>query len=353
MPPRVCFFGNFPLNFALSSSESRPFAGAQWVIADAHLAQALPLPPEGAPPPAAGARLPRLAAPWADDLPHLAALLRHMRVQAWHELGDDAPLTPAEHALALALGLPGAAEQPACIAWAALEARAGGVPCAWLTPCEWRLGMDRALLGDPAALQLSAAHAGQLRDLIAPLLAELGIRLLDDPAPPPAPAPLRWLAQGEALRHVPTCTVARAVGRRLTPRLLPRAPAPLMRLQSEIQMLLQEHPINHERQAAGLPAVNALWLSGAGALPADFVWPAVDSVRVLTHLQTLPPHASADAARAAWQAVDAACAPLRQQPGARLVLCSAHGHLTLAATAGGLRGWLARWLRAPGSAPGR
>ena len=42
-----------------------------------------------------------------------------------------------------------------------------------------------------------------------------------------------------------------------------------MRLQSEIQMLLQAHPLNAIREAAGQPAVNALWLGGAGALDAE------------------------------------------------------------------------------------
>ncbi|HKE97011.1 MAG TPA: hypothetical protein VKB34_22070 [Povalibacter sp.] len=42
----------------------------------------------------------------------------------------------------------------------------------------------------------------------------------------------------------------------------------LRRLMTELQMLLHEHPVNDVRAARGLPAVNALWLWGAGQLPA-------------------------------------------------------------------------------------
>ena len=36
---------------------------------------------------------------------------------------------------------------------------------------------------------------------------------------------------------------------------------------NEIQMLLHEHPINQQREALGLPAINSLWVSGGGVLP--------------------------------------------------------------------------------------
>ena len=36
---------------------------------------------------------------------------------------------------------------------------------------------------------------------------------------------------------------------------------------NEIQMLLHEHPLNQQREMAGLPVINSLWLSGGGLLP--------------------------------------------------------------------------------------
>ena len=40
----------------------------------------------------------------------------------------------------------------------------------------------------------------------------------------------------------------------------------LRRLMTEMQMLLHEHPVNTQRQARGLPALNAIWLHGEGML---------------------------------------------------------------------------------------
>jgi len=45
-----------------------------------------------------------------------------------------------------------------------------------------------------------------------------------------------------------------------------RDAAPLRRLMTEIQMVLHQHSVNKQREAQGLPALNAVWLSGAGAL---------------------------------------------------------------------------------------
>lgn len=44
--------------------------------------------------------------------------------------------------------------------------------------------------------------------------------------------------------------------------------AALRRLLTEAQMLLHEHPVNQRRERQGLPTANAVWLWGAGALPA-------------------------------------------------------------------------------------
>ena len=155
------------------------------IIADAYRASILPLPVDDSAPLPSGARLQPLARPWAARLPRLAALLRRMQVQARYLLADDAPLTPLELAQALAYGLPHVADDPACILWAAFETGAVGVPCAWFTPYQWLLGIDHALLADPAALALPSEQAHALREAVAPLLAETGITLLADPTPQP------------------------------------------------------------------------------------------------------------------------------------------------------------------------
>lgn len=36
---------------------------------------------------------------------------------------------------------------------------------------------------------------------------------------------------------------------------------------NEVQMLLHEHPVNHEREAMRQPAINSVWFSGGGVMP--------------------------------------------------------------------------------------
>jgi hypothetical protein len=48
----------------------------------------------------------------------------------------------------------------------------------------------------------------------------------------------------------------------------------LIRLVSEMQMLLYTHPINEARERRGALAVNAIWFSGTGALPESYPAPA-------------------------------------------------------------------------------
>lgn len=36
---------------------------------------------------------------------------------------------------------------------------------------------------------------------------------------------------------------------------------------NQVQMLLHEHPVNHERESAHAPAVNSIWFSGGGLMP--------------------------------------------------------------------------------------
>ena len=78
----------------------------------------------------------------------------------------------------------------------------------------------------------------------------------------------------------------------------------LRRLQNEMQMLLYTHPVNNAREAARVPTVNAFWLSGTGALDADWQ-PATESLTVAADLQTAAIHDDAAAWAAAWQALDA------------------------------------------------
>ncbi len=54
------------------------------------------------------------------------------------------------------------------------------------------------------------------------------------------------------------------------------------RLQSEAQMQLHQHPVNHERQQQGLPALNSLWFWGAGRLPDQAAASVPDTVLAMS-----------------------------------------------------------------------
>lgn len=257
-------------------------------------------------------------------LPQLDGLLRRMAPVETVTADEDCPASAFEIALARAHGLP---DEPGRTPWAAFDSQTVGVPCAWLQPCHWQLGMDHALLVDPAELALTEAESRALLAACAPLLAEDGITLH-------YVKPDGWLAQGALFDGLLTWSTARAAGRPLTPTQLAQAPDEarqrlLRRLQNELQMWLHNQPVNDARDQARQLAVNALWIGGAGTLPA---WPPTPArhIQVDERLGHAAPH---DAA--AWQALDAdSAARLRQQLDAgadvRLTLCGPRQAITLA-----------------------
>ncbi|HMN20449.1 MAG TPA: phosphoglycerate mutase [Ottowia sp.] len=271
------------------------------------------------------------------ELPELDALLARMRVVDTLEIEDDSPETPFELALARAHGLPGAAGHTP---WAAFETGTVGTPCAWLVPCHWQMGMDSVTLADPDELLLDESEARALLAGLQPLLAEAGVRVQCE-------RPDAWLAQGELLRGLTCWSLRRALQQPVTRGQLARTPDPaqharLRRLQSELQMLLHNHPVNEAREQVGRWTVNALWIDGAGALAETHAPRA--GVHGDTRLARPPAQASAEAHAAAWRALDAeAMAPLatRQRAGekVRITLCGPRRAVTLA-TGHGLRHWI-------------
>lgn len=225
--------------------------------------------------------------------PQLDALLARMRPSSQIEAGIDSPATPFEIALADANNLPGA---PGRRPWAAFEAGIVGTPCAWLKPCHWQLGLDHVAVLDPGALGLTETESRALLETVQALVTEDGITLR-------YATPDAWLAQGELFRGLTTWSIARAVAQPLTREQLAVAPtdaqsAHLRRLQAEWQMLLYQHPVNEAREAARRWPVNALWITGAGAL--DHALTPNPHVLVEPRLAQLPPEAGTAERDAAW-----------------------------------------------------
>ncbi len=241
-----------------------------------------------APPPSADAQLP----------PALDRVLACCVPDAGYP-GDPWSLTPPhEHALATALGW---TVVDGTLPWAAWYAGRPGVACAWLHPCHWQPSLDHVQIVPPAALAIGTDEAAALAAALAPLAAEDGLTLFVE-------KPQRWRLEGSALAHWRGASLDRVAHQRADPwwrvqratGAANTAVRTLLRLLNEAQMLFASHPINDARAQRGLPAINGLWLDGAG------VWngfgPPPDEADVaLIDLRDHGAQGDARTWRAAWE----------------------------------------------------
>jgi hypothetical protein len=195
-------------------------------------------------------------------LPQLERLLARLTPGATWQPGADSLNLPHEHVLAACRGWQGVDGTLPLAAWAA---HADGLPptsaeqgMGLLTPTHWEVGSEQILLLDPARLNLDEDESRALWDALRGLFESEGWTLRWG-------APLRWYAVHASLAALPTASLDRVIGQAID-RWLPerRAAALLRRLQSEVQMLLHDHPINVAREARGELPVNSFWLSGTG-----------------------------------------------------------------------------------------
>ena len=192
--------------------------------------------------------------------PHLSRLLA--RLTPTERTGSDEYSLSPPHDLALAAAL-GWRATDGCLPFAARQAAADGVdvglqPLGLLTPAHWHLASDHVSLVSPAELALNEHESRALLDAVRPLFESEGWRL-------EYAAPLRWYGAHEMLRDLPCAALDRVIGRNVDVWIPPDPRArQVRRLQSEVQMLLYNHPLNDEREARGALTVNSFWLSGCG-----------------------------------------------------------------------------------------
>ena len=232
-------------------------------------------------------------------LPNLQRLLARLSPSGADEADEFTLAPPHERALARLRGLPaGNGRQPwAAVALADGGGRPGADGWAWVTPCHWNIAPDHIALTDPAALGLSEAESRAVLALVAPYFSEDGIHL-------EYVAPTTWRARGDVFRDMASASLDRVNGRSLD-LWMPDGPAarPLRRLQTEFQMLLYTHPMTDERNARGLPAVNAFWISGTGVLP-EGLRPMPADLAAPQALRQAALHDDWQAWREAWLAID-------------------------------------------------
>lgn len=217
--------------------------------------------------------LPRLDASGA--LPHLRQLLGLMHETA-RTGGDEYALSmPHERVLATEMGWP---DRDGQLPWAAWWAEQDQVDLAkdrhWglLSPGHWLMGRDHLTLLDPHTMGLTDSESRALLEAIRPLFESDGWTLVWG-------ATTRWYAAHDSLQGLPCASLDRVIGRNPDMWLSDHPQARMVkRLQSEVQMLLYQHPINDQREAVGLATVNSFWLSGCGQPPAQTAWPSTTSL---------------------------------------------------------------------------
>ena len=138
-------------------------------------------------------------------------------------------------------------------------------------PVHLRADRDRLLLIPGQAFSIAPAEAQTLAAALAPLLA--GKYQLH------AATPGQWCLriEGGAQEIASDRPPVELAGADIDPHLPPKRWLPLL---TELQMALYDNAVNTAREARGEPALNSLWLWGAGKLPAaaSGPWHSVSSV---------------------------------------------------------------------------
>ena len=123
-----------------------------------------------------------------------------------------------------------------------------------MTPCHWQVGMNEVILLSPKELALNENESRQLLSAIQPYFEEDGLQVVYE-------SPLVWRVTGDLLDGLPLASIDRVVGQNIKPWMPEHQRAKtLQRLQSEMQMLLYQHPVNDERSLKGRWTVNSFWL---------------------------------------------------------------------------------------------
>lgn len=148
----------------------------------------------------------------------------------------------------------------------AIAANADGVDVGdsyWMRadPVHLVLQRDSFSLGDPVPLTISPEHAVQLITVLNTHFTQDGLMFCLGQS---GAWYLRWLSRPDIRTHLPESAIGRNVHS-----FMPQGSAAgkWRTMLNEIQMLLFEHPLNLEREAAGGHAVNSIWISGGGVMP--------------------------------------------------------------------------------------
>ena len=201
------------------------------------------------------------------DWPELAAVWGQIRARRrvhaqWSDQAAAPRVLPLEHWLCEQLGWQACALEGLQI-WPPQDP-----PCpsdayrVLLTPCHFMVRLDHVALRGLAEAPLAAEEASALCDSLQDGMEEwsgwLGGRLAIRCA-----GPMQWVAEVPVGTDLEGCSFALAEGLNVE-NYLPRGRHARVwrRILNQVQMLWHDHPVNHARERAGRPPVNALWWGG-------------------------------------------------------------------------------------------
>lgn len=187
-----------------------------------------------------------------------------------------------------------------------------------ITPCHWQVGMNDVVMQNPADIQLSAEESQALLLAIQPYFAEDDIEVTYE-------SPVVWRAKGSMFQDLPLAAIDKAVGQHVNA-WMPSAPQarPLQRLQSEMQMLLYQHPVNDQRSLQGRWTVNSFWVHRQ----LNQLFEATSPAQIHLDLKEATQQSNAAIWRQQWEQLDNTVCKhlldvLAQQQDVSLTLCSA------------------------------
>jgi hypothetical protein len=126
-----------------------------------------------------------------------------------------------------------------------------------ITPCHWQVGMNEVVMPNPSEIGLSDQESRALLSAFQPYFEEDGLDVGYE-------SPLLWRATSPMFEGLPLASLDRVIGNNVNA-WMPNATHPaqsrqLQRLQSEMQMLLYQHPVNDLRSQQGKWTVNSFWV---------------------------------------------------------------------------------------------
>jgi hypothetical protein len=190
-------------------------------------------------------------------------------------------------------------------------------PEAIMTPCHWQVGMNEVILLKPEELALSDAESRQVLSAMQPYFEEDGLQVVYE-------SPLVWRVTGHLIDGLPLASIERVSGQSIQtwmPNL--QQAKTLQRLQSEMQMLLYQHPVNDERSLKGRWTVNSFWMHR----DLDQLYPESGNVSVALDLREAAQLSDPALWQKSWQQIDntlalSLCQALELSQSVSLTLCS-------------------------------